>query len=274
MSDVVSGEATQNRAYLPVIDGMAMGLRHGRNVDQGTQRGWGLQYGNLRQAVLKDPLYQEALAVAAGRTIVADENRMNIYLLLRFFIGTLPAGHIIEFGSYKGGNAIFMAYVCQRLHAGTKVFALDTFQGMPSTDKTIDAHNTGDFADVLFDDLDAYVRSLYLDNLTLVRGQFEETAESILRSAGAIRLAHVDCDIASAVSVLIRGRPAVDGGGRLHRVRRCHSVELSGRHRSGREPRHPAGRPQLRANLAALRVPPFRYAMNVADRQIDASHLS
>ena len=214
MSDFVSGEATQNRAYLPVIDGMAMGLRHGRNVYEGTQRGWGLQYGNLRQAVLEDPLYQEALAVAAGRTIVADENRMNIYLLLRFFIGALPAGHIIEFGSYKGGNAIFMAYVCQRLHAGTKVFALDTFQGMPSTDKTIDAHNTGDFADVLFDDLDAYVRSLYLDNLTLVRGQFEETAESILRSAGAIRLAHVDCDIASAVSYSYEAvRPwMVEGG--------------------------------------------------------------
>ena len=32
MSDFVSGEATQSRAYLPVIDGMALGLRHGRNV--------------------------------------------------------------------------------------------------------------------------------------------------------------------------------------------------------------------------------------------------
>jgi predicted O-methyltransferase YrrM len=200
MSKIVSAEPTHGQTYLPAIRGMASGLRHGRNVYEGTQRGWGLQYGTLRQSVLQDPLYQEAVAAGIGRTIVAEENRMNIYLLLRFFLGTLPAGHIIEFGSYKGGNAIFMALVCQRLHPGTRVFALDTYEGMPPTDKTIDAHNTGDFADVLFDDLDAQVRSLHLDNLTLVRGRFEETAATVLRDAGAIRLAHVDCDIASAVS--------------------------------------------------------------------------
>jgi predicted O-methyltransferase YrrM len=214
MSNVVNGEAERFHSYLPVIRGMASGLRQGRNVYEGTQRGWGLQYGNLRQAVLDDAIYQEALAAAAGRTIVANENRMNIFLLLRFFIGALPAGDIIEFGSYKGGNAIFMAHVCRRLHPGTKVYALDTFQGMPSTDKAIDAHNAGDFADVLFDELDAYVRSLHLDNLVLVRGRFEETAQSVLGSAGPIRLAHVDCDIASAVSYSYDiVRPAmVDGG--------------------------------------------------------------
>ena len=214
MPDVVSGGPARTHTYLPVIPGMTAGLRGGRNVYEGTQRGWGLQYGPLRQAVIDDPLYQEAVAASVGRTIVAEENRMNLFLLLRFFLHTLPPGHIIEFGSYKGGNAIFMAYICQQLHPGTRVFALDTFEGMPPTDKAIDAHNAGDFADVLFDDLDAYVQSLKLDNLTLVRGRFETTAESALRSAGAIRLAHVDCDIASAVSYSYEAvKPwLVDGG--------------------------------------------------------------
>ncbi len=214
MSNVVSRDPARAHTYLPVIPGMAAGLRSGRNVYEGTQRGWGLQYGALRQAVVEDPLYQEAVAASVGRTIVAEENRMNIFLLLRFFLHALPPGHIIEFGSYKGGNAIFMAYICQQLHPGTRVFALDTFEGMPPTDKSIDAHNAGDFADVLFDDLDAYVHSLKLDNLTLVRGRFEATADSVLRSAGAIRLAHVDCDIASAVAYSYETvRPwMVDGG--------------------------------------------------------------
>lgn len=191
---------TRPGSYLPAVEGMARGMRRGRNVYEGTQRGWGLQYGDLRARVVSDPLYQEALAVAAGRTVVADENRMNIFLLLRFFLDALPTGHIVEFGSYKGGNAIFMAHVCRRLGSGMKVYALDTFAGMPPTDKAIDAHNAGDFGDVLFDDLQAYVHRLGLDNLILVRGRFEDTAERVLPDIKAVRLAHIDCDIASAVA--------------------------------------------------------------------------
>jgi len=186
-------------SYLPEIRDMARGLRRGRNVYEGTQRGWGLQYGPLKELVSADPLYRDALAVASGRTIVADENRMNLFLLLRFFLDRLPFGHIVEFGSYKGGNAIFMAYVCQQLHPGVKVFALDTFQGMPPTDKTVDAHNAGDFSDVMFDELQTYVASLRLDNLVLVRGLFQHTSDEVMRQAGRVRLAHIDCDIASAV---------------------------------------------------------------------------
>lgn len=201
-------------SYLPEMRGMIRGFRRGRNVYEGTQRGWGLQYGRLRDEVLKDPLYGEALSLATGRTIVAEENRMNLFLILRFFLDRLPWGHVVEFGSYKGGNAIFMAYVAQRLHPGMLVFALDTFEGMPPTDKTIDAHNAGDFGDVAFGELQSYVNSLGLDNLVLVRGRFEETCEDVMRQAGSVRLAHIDCDIASAVAYSYDEVKAhvVDGG--------------------------------------------------------------
>jgi predicted O-methyltransferase YrrM len=186
--------------HLPTIGGLARGLRKGRSVYEGTQRGWGLQYGDLREQVLADPLYQEAAALAAGRSLVAENNRLNLFLLLRFFLAPLPAGHVVEFGSYKGGNAVFMAHVCRVLHPGTRVYALDTFEGMPPTDKAIDVHNAHDFSDVVFDDLQAYVASLHLDNLVLVRGRFEATAVPVLADAGSVRLAHIDCDIASAVA--------------------------------------------------------------------------
>jgi predicted O-methyltransferase YrrM len=200
--------------YLPKLEGMSTGIRLGRNVYEGYQRGWGLQFGGVREKVLADNLYKEAFAVAEDRTIMSEENRMNIFLLLRFFINKLPFGHIVEYGSYRGGSAIFMAYVAQKLYPGMKVFALDSFEGMPETDKNVDAHNKGDFSDVDFNKLQDQVNQLKLDNLILVKGLFEQTNDAVMAQAESIRLAHIDCDIAPAVRYSYEGvKPyMVDGG--------------------------------------------------------------
>ena len=202
--------------YLPELEGMAKGIRHGRNVYEGYQRGWGLQFGGLRSRILEDPLYAEAFAVAQERTIMSEENRMNIFLLLRFFLDKIPFGHIVEYGSYRGGSAIFMAYLAQKLYPGMKVFALDSFEGMPQTDKHVDAHNAGDFSDVDLDQLREDVEQLKLDNLTFVKGYFEDTNERVMAEAGAISLAHIDCDIAPAVKFSYEGvKPYMVEGGYL-----------------------------------------------------------
>lgn len=201
-------------SYLPVGLGVRDGLRKGRNVFEGYQRGWGLQFGGLREKVLSDSLYQEAFAVARDRTIMSEENRMNIYLLMRFFLEKIPFGHIVEYGSYRGGGAIFMAYVAKRLYPGMRVFALDTFEGMPQTDKSVDAHNAGDFSDTDIASLQARIDELKLDNMVLVKGLFEDTNESVMAQAGSISLAHIDCDIAPAVRCSYEGVRSymVDGG--------------------------------------------------------------
>lgn len=201
-------------SYLPELQGIIQGIRQGRNVYEGYQRGWGLQFGGLRDKVVNDPLYKEAFAVAQDRTIMSEENRMNIYLLLRFFLDKIPFGHIVEYGSYRGGSAIFMAYVAQKLYPGMKVFALDSFEGMPPTDKNVDAHNAGDFADTDINTLQARVGELKLDNLVLVKGYFENTNDGVMAEASKISLAHIDCDIAPAVKYSYEGvRPfMVDGG--------------------------------------------------------------
>ncbi len=193
---------------------MIKGIRKGRNVYEGYQRGWGLQFGGLRDKVLQDPLYKEAFNVAKDRTIMSEENRMNIFLLLRFFLDKIPFGNIVEYGSYRGGSVIFMAYIAKKLYPGMKVFGLDSFQGMPETDKSVDAHNAGDFSDVDLDQLQQRIEELKLDNLFLVKGFFEETNDAVMRQAGKIRLAHIDCDIAPAVKYSYEGvRPyMVDGG--------------------------------------------------------------
>ncbi len=186
--------------YLPKDVGVDQGMTRGRSVYDGYRRGAGIVRRDLRERIMSDPLYWEAVAVADDRSIVQAENRFNIFLLMRFFLSRIPVGHIVEFGTYRGGNAIFMAYLAQRLHPGMKVYALDTFEGMPETDNTRDSHHQGDFADVDLDELQAYVDSHQLDNLVFVKGRFEDTAEKVLEEAGRVALAHIDCDIYSAVA--------------------------------------------------------------------------
>lgn len=184
---------------LPPFLEASEGLR-GRNVRAGYQRGWGLQFGDLHAQVQKDDLYKHALNRAKGRTVVSESNRMNLYLILKFGFEGLPPGHIVEFGAYRGGNAIFMAEVCKALHPDTKVYAFDTYKGMPAVDKSRDAHREGNFADVGFEELQELIVKYGLSNLELVRGTFETTAKPALAEIKNVRLNHVDCDIYSAVA--------------------------------------------------------------------------
>ena len=71
---------------------------------------------------------------------------------------------------------------------------------MPATDASIDAHNKGDFADVDLGELSDYARKCGIDNITFVKGMFEDTAPETLRTVGNVALAHIDCDIYSAVA--------------------------------------------------------------------------
>lgn len=185
---------------LPVFSHIPDAARKGRNIRDGYARGWGLQFGELRKNIAADPLYQEALALAKNRTVQIEDNRMNIFLLLKFYCGRLAPGHVVEFGSFKGGSAIFMAKVCQALHPETQVYAFDTFEGMPETDREIDAHRKNDFREVDFDELQSYIRAKGLTNLHLVRGLFQDTAPRTLPRIGRIRLVHIDCDIREAVA--------------------------------------------------------------------------
>ncbi|HXP61196.1 MAG TPA: TylF/MycF/NovP-related O-methyltransferase [Dongiaceae bacterium] len=200
--------------YLTFFPDIPDETRGGRNVREGYARGWGLQFGDLRHKVKRDPLFREAHAAAAHRTILSDDNLKNLFLIMRFFLGRLPAGDIVEFGSFRGGTAIFMAVVARHLYPETKVYSLDTFEGMPETDSAIDAHEKGDFGGVDLRGLRSHARSLGLGNLTFVKGLFQDTAPHLLARVRHLRLCHIDCDIASAVRYSYRACRAfmVPGG--------------------------------------------------------------
>jgi hypothetical protein len=196
----LSGESVM--ISLPSTGGFAElpDRRLGRNVRAGYQRGWGLQFGDLAKQVLNDQLYQDAVAVMDGRSIVAELHRINLYLILLFGMDGLRDGHIVEFGSFTGGNALFIAKVAKTLHPGMQVFAFDTFEGMPNTDPHRDLHSKGDFGDADYAGLVRARDRAGLDNLHLVSGLFQDTAPEALPKIKRISLNYIDCDIYSAVA--------------------------------------------------------------------------
>jgi hypothetical protein len=174
-------------------------VRKGRNLYEGYQRGIGLAFSNLGARIAADPDFGRARTLAGSRTIVGDANLANIYLLIKFFLPRLPFGRIVEFGSYKGGSAIFMAALAQKFLPGVQVIGFDTFGGMPNTDRAVDAHHAGSFSDVDLTELCQYVKGAGLQNLKFVKGYFEETAGATLQQQGSVAFCHIDCDIRSAV---------------------------------------------------------------------------
>src|SRR5580765_7424551 len=97
-----------NLCDLPPITDVPEGLRKGRNVHDGYARGWGLEFGDLSGKISNDPLYREAAALAQGRSVQSERNRMNIFLILKLFASDLPPGDVVEMGAYRGSSAIFM----------------------------------------------------------------------------------------------------------------------------------------------------------------------
>lgn len=196
--------------YLPVVGNVPNSLRKGRNVHDGYQRGWGLEFGNLRQDITTDKDYIDAFRYAQGRSVAAIDRLMNLFLLIKFYLPRLPFGHIIEYGSYRGGSAFFMAALANKFLPGVRVYALDTYAGMPKTDSAVDAHSAGDFATTDLDEILRAKRKFQLTNIEFVKGLFSDTAPGVLAEAGKIALAHIDCDVYEAVGYAYEvSRPAM-----------------------------------------------------------------
>lgn len=204
-------------------------MRSGRNIRDGYQRGWGLMAGGLMPKVFHDPAYARSLKLAEGRTIQDDCCRMNLFLIMKFFLPKLAGGgNIIEFGSYRGGSAIFMASVCRELGLDCSVYALDTFTGMPATNDGVDLHRAGDFEDSAYEDLTGFTRRRGLENLTFVKGLFQETAPEVVRQGGPFSLVHIDCDIYDSVAYAYEVvKPHMTPGGYII-FDDCHSATCLG----------------------------------------------
>jgi hypothetical protein len=189
-------------------------FRNGRNLRDGYTRACGIQFGNVHQLCEADSLYQRAYALAKSRTIVSPANFMNLFLIVAFGFRKLPPGDIVELGSHQGGSAIFFAIVAETLFPGTKVYAFDSFAGMPEVDTSRDMHRPGHFSDASDASLMRYCAEIGVTNLVPVKGFFSETIPTTVPKIGPVRLAHIDCDLYQSVAESYDGvkRFMVPGG--------------------------------------------------------------
>lgn len=172
------------------------GATRGRVPGHGYERGWGLEFGGLDQQVATHPLYREALAATQQRSIMHPHRLMNLFLIIVCYFDLLDDHHIVEFGSYRGGSALFMAHLLKRLYPGAQIYAHDTFAGMPTVDVTADLHTKGDFAEADLPGLLRAKETQRLDHLHLVQGLVQDTfPHAPGQSDMRFGLAHFDMDI-------------------------------------------------------------------------------
>ena len=180
-----------NPIPLPEI-GTPRATVRGRSAHDGYQRGWGLMHAGVADLVAHHPLYQAGVEASAHWSVMVEAKRMNLFLILTSFYAGLGGKDVIEFGSYRGGNALFMARVLWDVAPDAKVYACDTYAGMPETDAARDLHGPGDFGDSSYD-------ALGLTNLVVVKGLVQDTFPAIAHERPTFGLAHIDCDIYSGV---------------------------------------------------------------------------
>jgi hypothetical protein len=177
-------------------------IENGRCIYDGYQRGTALKYGKLADAVWRDPVFRKALAAGrlpAVRTMI-DENRlMNIFLIIKFFLGDLASQNIIEFGAFRGGGTIFMAMLLREFYPRARVYGLDTYTGMPNLRNGLDNPPPDDFAAVDLETSERTARSLGLTNVEFVKGPIESTAPQVFRRGGPFGMANVDVVLYSSV---------------------------------------------------------------------------
>ena len=196
----------QLQPFLHELATIPRGPRLGRDIHAGYIRGCGLKFGNLRDLCLNDPVFRDALALATTeapngkkRTIVDHYNLMNIFAIMKMNLTKMEPGHIVEYGSLRGGSAIFMAYAASKLLPQTHVISFDTFEGFPETDTSVDVYGKGSFEKVDLEELRAFVASIPLSNLMFIEGAFADTVPGALNEIQRVSLAHIDCDVKNAV---------------------------------------------------------------------------
>jgi Macrocin-O-methyltransferase (TylF) len=179
--------------------GVPPGVRKGRVPRDGYQRGLLLQLAALGDFVRSERLYNFAAQEGARlHALISEEKRINLYLILTRFLPKLPVQNIVEFGCFRGGTALFMALVLREVAPGATVYALDTFEGMPPVDGTIDTHRQGDFVETTIQGFRDRIEACGLTNIVPVKGLFEETFPKLPENL-KFGLAHIDADIYSAI---------------------------------------------------------------------------
>lgn len=115
-------------------------------------------------------------------------------------------GDVVECGVAYGGSAALLGLTLKKLGASRRLWALDTFEGLPppsAADPDYDAaiHFSGAFPSDLSEVKGLFARLGILENTTFIKGRFQETL--LKANIGKIAVLHLDGDWYDSVKVCL-----------------------------------------------------------------------
>lgn len=113
--------------------------------------------------------FQAAIAIAKNRS-VCQHKQIDVLCQLVELVRDV-SGDIIEIGAFRCGASIALAAASSVYSESKKVFAFDSFSGMPATSK-FDQHIAGQFADLDYEEIQQATKEF--SNLVLVPGYHED----------------------------------------------------------------------------------------------------
>ncbi len=165
-----------------------------------------------------DRAFREIYEPIRPYSLVSSDRSNGLYTPARQAAAVHGArGEWWECGVYKGGTAMLLAALIERVSAGAAgavndpitLRLFDTFAGMPDTDAARDVHRRGDFADT---DARAVRARVPQPFVRLHPGLIPQSFAGL--EASRVALAHVDVDIYSSVTDCCRFiYPRMLGGG-------------------------------------------------------------
>ena len=148
--------------------------------------------------------FEELYPRVARLTIVPPDRCRALFGLASRAAGL--DGDVAEVGVYKGGTALMLSEVFPH----RRVFAFDTFGGMPDTAGASDVHRAGDFSDTSLEAVRAALARH--KNVEFRPGLFPATALGL--ESGRFCLAHFDGDLYQSCRDFIAFfRPRMSPGG-------------------------------------------------------------
>jgi hypothetical protein len=188
-------QSSREMHTIPPVTEMPRTIEDGRCAYDGYQRSALLKFGSLGDQVARDPIYRKARAASrmpGSRSMVDEDAFLSHFLLIKFFLRDLTSQNIIEFGSYKGGSALFLATLLAEFYPSARMVSLDTFVGIPKGTKGTDVPAPQSFASANYQTACKNARALGLKNLEFIPGKIQDTAPDACRSLGSLGLAHID----------------------------------------------------------------------------------
>ena len=133
-------------------------------------------------------------------------------------------GNIIELGSWKAGNAILMAKFLQQINSKKKIFACDTFDGVPSNDKFVyNKKGKGLFSNVNMEKILEKIETFGVKKeITLIEGNFNNSLKQLENEK--FSLVFLDCMIYdSAISAINFSYPKLSTNGIF--ISHCYGIK-------------------------------------------------